>query len=83
MKVSQSAVAMTIALLVMTIGVPNTLAVDKKGRFYAFGAGQKSCDVYIQFWERRMKDFTPEQYEITGRIVRHWVAGFLTANNYY
>jgi hypothetical protein len=83
MKVSQSAVAMTIALLVVTVGVPKILATDVKGRFYAFGAGQKSCDVYIQFRDKRMKDFTPEQYEITGRIVRHWVAGFLTAHNYY
>ena len=83
MRALRSSVASAIALLVMTVGIPNTLAVDKKGRFYAFGAGQKSCDVYIQFREKRMKDFTPEQYEITERIVRHWVAGFLTAHNYY
>ena len=61
----------------------NTLAIDSNGRYFALGVGSRSCADYLKFSEKRLENFTPEQYEIADVIIEHWVAGFFTAHNFY
>lgn len=81
MKALKLTVAATLAFLLVPVGV--SLAVDSKGRYYALGVGKRTCKEYIEFREKRIKDFTPEDYKVTEHIVEHWVAGYLTGHNYY
>ena len=84
MKAMRLTVATALAfLLLLLVGVSNTLAVDNQGRFYALGVGMRKCNDFIKFRERRIEKFTARDYEITGHVVEHWVAGYLTAHNYY
>lgn len=71
-------------------GVANTSAMDRTGRYFAYGVGQKRCEDYIKFREKRLEAlenherYTKDQlYEIVDKIVEHWIAGFVTAHNYY
>jgi hypothetical protein len=61
----------------------NTLAIDSNGRYFALGVGSRSCSDHLKFSEKRLENFTPEQYEIADVIIEHWVAGFFTAHNFY
>jgi hypothetical protein len=61
----------------------NTLAIDSNGRFLALGFGSRSCGDHVKFSEKRLENFTPEQYEVADKIMEHWVAGFFTAHNFY
>ena len=72
-----------LALLLISAGASYTLAMDSSGRYFALGAGARSCGDYIRFREKRLENFTPEQYETAAVIVEHWVAGYMTAHNYY
>jgi hypothetical protein len=72
-----------LAVLLLPVGMSNTLAMDSNGRFYALGAGARSCSDYIKVRERRLENFTPEQYDIAEAIIEHWAAGYLTAHNFY
>lgn len=67
----------------MVFGSGVSDAMDSKGRFYALGVGKRPCSDFVKFREKRLETFTEEQYEIAGEIIKHWVAGFLTAHNYY
>ena len=65
-------------------------AIDSNSRYFAYGVGQRSCDDYIKFRERKLEIFEnherytkDELYEIVDKIVEHWIAGFLTAHNLY
>jgi hypothetical protein len=65
-------------------------AVDSKGRYFAYGVGQKTCEDYVKFREKRLETlekherYTKEElYEIVDKIVEHWIAGFVTAHNFY
>jgi hypothetical protein len=84
------------ALVVLTIplGVAATsslYAIDKNNRYFAYGVGQKSCEDYIKFREKRLDTLEQqhprytkdELYEIVDKIVEHWIAGFVTAHNLY
>ena len=81
MKALRLTVILTLAILLIPHGFLQ--AVDSKGRFYALGVGERTCREYIELRERRIKDFTPEDYERTNHVVEHWVAGYLTGHNYY
>jgi len=81
MKALRLTVILTLAILLIPHGFLQ--AVDSKGRFYALGVGKRTCREYIEFREKRIKDFTPEDYERTNHVVEHWVAGYLTGHNYY
>jgi hypothetical protein len=83
MKVAWLAIATFLGSLLISGGVSTTLALDSNGRYYALGIGSRSCGDYIKFREKRLENLTPEQYEIADVIVEHWVAGFLTAHNFY
>lgn len=66
-------------------------AMDTNSRYFAYGLGQKTCDDYLKFRERKLDTleqqhprFTKEElYDIVNRIVEQWIAGFLTAHNLY
>jgi len=66
-------------------------AVDSSNRYFAYGLGQKTCQDYINFREKKLEALEPqyqrytkdELYEIVDKIVEHWIAGFLTAHNLY
>jgi hypothetical protein len=69
--------------LLISGGLSNTLALDSNGRYYALGVGSRSCADYIKYSEKKLENFTDEQYEIADKIIEHWVAGFMTAHNFY
>jgi hypothetical protein len=80
------------SMFVMFLAVTATAvyAIDSGGRYFAYGVGQKSCEDYITFREKRLEAlenherYTKDQlYEIVDKIVEHWIAGFVTAHNYY
>ncbi len=81
MKVLRLTLVLTFAILL----IPERFieAMDSKGRFYALGVGKRTCRDYIEFREKRIKDFTPDDYERANHVVEHWVAGYLTGHNYY
>jgi len=79
---SLTTVAFLMSLLISG-ALSNTLAMDSKGRYFALGAGSRSCTDYIKFREKRLENFTPEQYDTAKVIVEHWVAGYLPAHNSY
>jgi hypothetical protein len=65
-------------------------AIDQNGRFFAYGVGQRSCEDYIKFREKRLETLEKherltkdELYEIVDKVVEHWIAGFLTATDLY
>jgi hypothetical protein len=86
---SASVVASLLAVLTMT--APRLYAIDSNNRYFAYGLGQRTCQDYTRFRERRLETLEQEHprytkdelYEIVNRIVEQWIAGFLTAHNLY
>jgi hypothetical protein len=82
--------AVCVAALIASLS-PTLYAIDSNNRYFAYGVGQRSCDDYVKFRERRLDTLEQqhprytkdELYEIVDRIVEHWIAGFLTAHNLY
>src|SRR5437773_3130585 len=83
-----------VVLTIIMLGVAatsNLYAIDKNNRYFAYGVGQRSCEDYIKFREKRLETLEQqhprytkdELYEIVDKIVEHWIAGFLTAHNLY
>ena len=77
-------------LLLMGAARSELQATDIQGHFLAYGVGQKSCEDYVKFREKRLdtleahERYTKDElYEIVNRIVEQWIAGFLTAHNFY
>jgi hypothetical protein len=80
-------------IVVMSIvAASSTLfAIDSNDRYFAYGVGQRSCEDYVKFREKRLDTLErqherytrDELYEIVDKIVEHWIAGFLTAHNLY
>lgn len=75
----------------LVIGSAPLHAIDSKNRYFAYGLGQRSCDDYVQFREKKLEALEQkherytrdELYEIVDRILENWIAGFLTAHNFY
>jgi hypothetical protein len=75
----------------LVIGSATLQAIDSNNRYFAYGLGQRSCDDYVNFREKKLEALEKpherytkdELYEIVDRIVEHWIAGFLTAHNLY
>ncbi|MET0502694.1 MAG: hypothetical protein ABW172_14335 [Candidatus Binatia bacterium] len=61
----------------------NALAIDTNGRYFALGVGSRSCADHVKVSEKKLDNFTPEQYEVADVIIEHWVSGFMTAHNFY
>ena len=83
-----------VVLTIILLGVAassNLYAIDKNNRYFAYGVGQRSCEDYIKFREKRLETLEQqhprytkdELYEIVDKTVEHWIAGFLTAHNLY
>ena len=83
MRVAGLAIVTFLGSLLISGGPSNTLAMDVNGRYFALGVGSRSCGDFIKFREKRVENFTTEQYEIAEVIMEHWVAGYLTAHNFY
>jgi hypothetical protein len=86
----KSRAVLALVLLVM-LATAEVYAIDSNNRYFAFGLGQRSCDDYLKFRERKLDTleqqhprFTKEElYDIVNRITEQWIAGFLTAHNLY
>jgi hypothetical protein len=83
MRVAWLAIITFLGSPLVSGGLSNTLAIDGNGRYFALGVGSRSCSDYIKYSEKRLKNFTDEQYEIADKIIEHWVAGYMTAHNFY
>jgi len=77
-------------LLLVVVASSELYALDSNSRYFAYGVGQKSCEDYVKFREKRLETLEnrerytkDELYEIVDKIVEHWIAGFLTAHNLY
>jgi hypothetical protein len=76
-------IASFLGLLLVSGWPSNTLAMDINGRYFALGVGSRPCVDYLKYSEKKLENFTDEQYEIADKIIEHWVAGFMTAHNFY
>lgn len=86
-----SARAVLTVVLAIVAGSAELYAIDSNSRYFAYGVGQRSCEDYVKFREKRLETLEQryerytkdELYEIVDKIVEHWIAGFLTAHNLY
>lgn len=76
--------------LFLVVARSELYAIDSNSRYFAYGVGQKSCEDYVKFREKRLETLEnherytkDELYEIVDKIVEHWIAGFVTAHNLY
>jgi len=83
MRVVSLAMVTLLGAVLLSGELSNSLAIDSNGRFLALGFGSMSCGDHVKFSEKRLENFTPEQYEVADKIMEHWVAGFMTAHNFY
>ena len=83
MRVALLVIATFLGSLLISGGLSNSLAIDSNGRYFALGVGSRSCGDHLKFSEKRLENFTSEQYEIADVIIEHWVAGFFTGHNFY
>src|SRR5687767_9718605 len=85
-----SRVVLTVVLVIVAVS-SQLYAIDSSNRYFAYGVGQRSCEDYVKFREKRLETLErqherytkDELYEIVDKIVEHWIAGFLTAHNLY
>lgn len=78
------------AAVIVALSLP-LHAVDSNRRYFAYGLGQRSCEEYVKYREKKLDLFDrqherytkDELYEIVDQIVDYWIAGFLTAHNLY
>jgi len=87
----RSARAVFVLAVMLAVPAPKLYAIDSNNRYFAYGVGQRPCEDYVKFREKRLDSLEQqhprytkdELYEIVDRIVEHWIAGFLTAHNLY
>jgi len=89
-KFFRSASGVLIVVLFMAATASDLHAIDGNNRYFAYGVGQRTCEDYVKFREKRLETLEQherytkdELYEIVDKIVEHWIAGFLTAHNFY
>jgi hypothetical protein len=75
-------VALAAAVIAIPLVASTAVPMDRNGRFFALGVGRRSCEDFVRFREKKV-DLTPEQHETAQHVIHHWVAGFLTAHNFY
>jgi hypothetical protein len=71
-----------VAAIALPLFVSDAIPMDRNGRFFALGVGQRPCEDFVKYRQKKL-ELTPEQYEIAEHVIQHWVAGFLTAHNFY
>lgn len=73
--------------LAAAVGLSFSLAaaIDEDSSLYrAYGVGPKKCELYVQLRERKLPgEYSMKEYENTDEVVAQWVAGYMTAHNYY
>ena len=87
----RSACAVWVLAVMVAVPAPQLYAIDSSNRYFAYGVGQRTCEDYLKFREKRLETLAQqhprytkdELYEIVDKIVEHWIAGFLTAHNLY
>ena len=83
--------AVLILVSVILAASSRLYAIDSNSRYFAYGAGQRTCEDYIKVREKRFDTLEQqhprytkdELYEIVDKVIEHWIAGFLTAHNLY
>ncbi len=80
---------LTVIFLMAAMG-SELYAGDSNGRYLAYGFGQRTCEDYIKFREKNFETLQPNErytkdeiYDVVNKIVEQWIAGFLTAHNFY
>src|SRR4030095_13166324 len=90
-KVFRSARIILIVIVVIVAASLELHAIDSNNRYFAYGVGQRTCEDFVKFREKKLDTLEQqhprytkdELYEIVDKIVEHWIAGFLTAHNLY
>jgi len=89
-KIFTAARGVLIVVMVIAAASSKLYAIDSNNRYFAYGVGQRSCEDYIKFREKRLETLEQheryskdELYEIVDKIIEHWIAGFVTAHNLY
>ena len=89
-KLVESACVVLTAVVLMIAGSTKLNAIDSKNRYFAYGLGQRSCQDYVNLLEKKLPALEgyeryskDELYEIVDKVIEHWIAGFLTAHNFY
>jgi hypothetical protein len=89
-KLVESARVVLTVVVLMIAGSTKLNAVDSMNRYFAYGLGQRSCQDYVNLLEKKLPALEgyeryskDELYEIVDKVVEHWIAGFLTAHNFY
>ena len=89
-KLFRRATAVWTVVFFTAVTVSELHAVDTKGRSVAYGVGHRTCADYFKFREKKLETLEKherytkdELYEIVDKIIEHWIAGFLTAHNFY
>jgi hypothetical protein len=84
MNVRLPIVTVSLAALLGAIVSPAVAVDEDSNTFRAYGVGPKKCALYVQLRERKLPGhYSAKDYENTDEVVAQWVAGFLTAHNYY
>ena len=79
------------AAFIWVFATSSGYAIDSNNRYFAYGLGEKSCEDYLKFRDRKLDALEQqhprfskdELYDIVKRVVEQWIAGFLTAHNLY
>jgi hypothetical protein len=80
-------VCVALAAFMMIVAGSSTLhTIDANNRYFGYGLGQRSCQEYVAFRERKpptlqgYERFSEEHlYLVLDKVIEHWIAGFLTA----
>jgi hypothetical protein len=83
----RSARAVLVLAVMLAVPAPQLYAIDSSNRYFAYGLGQRSCEDYVKFREKKLETLARKHERYTQEelyeIVEHWIAGFLTAHNLY
>ena len=89
-KLVRAATVLVLAVFLIPAGMTGALAMDSNGKFFAYGVGQMSCEDYVKLREKRSETLEKQEpytkdelYEIVDKVIDYWIAGFLTAHNFY
>jgi hypothetical protein len=89
-KLFRAATVVILAVFLIPAGMTNALAMDSNGRFFAYGVGRMSCGDYVNLREKKSETLEKQEpyakdelYEMADKAIEYWIAGFLTAHNYY
>lgn len=82
---AKTMIAMFSLSAILSLAVSPAGAIDEDSKLYrAYGVGPKKCELYVQLRERKLPGhYSAKDYEITDEVVAQWVAGYMTAHNYY